>query len=350
MAEATAGGDLPSASAGRTRSGVAGPTAWIAGSAAVLVGALLLAVVVGAGDVSVGEALRAVVAYDPASIPQTIVHDVRLPRVAVGAFVGAALALSGAIMQAITRNPLAEPGLMGLNAGASLALVLVLVADRGASYTVLVVLSFVGAAVGAATVYGIGSIAHGGLTPVRIALAGAAVSLMFTSLANGLALYKGLAEDILFYTAGGLSGVEWEQVRLSLPWLVLGIVGVLLIARQLTVMLLGEEVAAGLGQRTAAVKGLGWLLAVVLAGAAVAVAGPIGFVGLMVPHIARSLVGVDYRWVVPTAALLGAALIAVADVGARTVAAPREIPIGFVTALVGVPFFLYLARTSHRMG
>lgn len=347
MQDAAAG----SAIAGRGVAGFApsGRLLVLAVGLAGLLAGLLVSLSVGAGDIPFDVIWRSILTQDRSSTQAFIVNDVRLPRVMLGAMIGAAFAVSGAVIQAITRNPLGEPGLMGLNAGAAFLLAVAVAIRPSLAYTALILISFLGAAMGAAIVFGLGTLARGRLTPVRLALAGAAVSYLLTSLATGLALYEGIAEDILYYTAGGIAGVGWPEARLSAPWLVAALVGVLALSRQLTVLTLGDDVAAGLGQRTVAVKAAAWLLAVVLAGVGVAVGGPVGFVGLMIPHISRSLVGIDYRFVVPCSAVLGGLLVVLADVGARMVAAPREVPIGFITALVGVPFFLYLARTNRRM-
>jgi iron complex transport system permease protein len=320
----------------------------VAGTAAgaLLIG-MFLSVSVGAADIDIGTVWRSVFAYNAESTDQYIIHDIRLPRVVAGVLVGACFAVAGAIMQALTRNPLAEPGLMGLNAGATLVVVIALAIDRNRPLTQLILLSFVGALLGTAIVYGVGSLSRGGLTPVKLALAGASVSVMLGSLTSGIVLYYGIAQDVLYFQAGGISGTTWHHVQLLLPWFVIGLIGALFISRSLTVLSLGDEVAQGLGLRTTLIKAIGSLVVLLLAGAAVAVAGPIGFIGLMIPHVTRGLVGLDYRWVIPCSALLGGTLLMFADVAARLVRQPYETPVGFVTALIGVPFFLYIARRDR---
>lgn len=318
-----------------------------AGSVA-LIAALAASVSVGAAELDLATVWGALVAFDPARTGHQIVMEVRLPRVVLGAMIGAALAVAGAVMQGMTRNPLASPSIMGLNAGAALLLALALAFLPGVGYTGLIVAAFLGAGLGAALVYGVGSLSRGGLTPVKLALAGAAVTALLSSLSTGLVLYYGLAQDVLFFTAGGVQGTRWTQVRLLTPYLAGGLALALTLSRSITVLSLGDEVAAGLGQRTGLVRAGGTLAVLLLAGASVALAGGVGFVGLVVPHVARFLVGLDYRWIVPTAGVLGGALFALADLGARIVAAPYETPVGLVTALIGVPFFLYLARRDTR--
>lgn len=322
----------------------------LAAAGAALLGVTLVSVSVGAKTIPLVDVWSALLGLAAGTSDSFVIVELRLPRVVASVVVGASLGVAGATMQALTRNPLAEPGIMGLNAGAVLALVIALLVLGGSiAFTTLVIVSFVGAAFGALLVYGIGTLSPGGLTPVRLALAGTAVTSLLTALASGIALYRGLAADVLYYTAGGLAGVQWEQVRLTLPWFAVGAAAALLLSRPLTVFALGEEVATGLGQRTGWVRAIGAAVVIVLAGSAVAIAGPVAFVGLVVPHVARMLVGIDYRWVIPASMLFGGLLMAVADLGARIIAAPLETPVGFVTALIGVPFFLWLVRRDLRL-
>jgi iron complex transport system permease protein len=320
----------------------------MAGCLAALALGVVWSVSVGAAAIDFRTVWTAVFAYNPELTAHQIIQEVRLPRVVIGAMVGACFAVAGAIMQGMTRNPLASPSIMGLNAGAGFFLVLAFAFMPGMSYTGLILASFFGAGFGAALVFGIGSLSRGGLTPVKLALAGAAVTALLSSLTTGLVIYYDLAQDVLFYTAGGVQGTRWEQVRLMLPWFAVGMLAALVISRHITVLSLGDDVAVGLGQRTGLVKAVGTLIVLLLAGAAVAVAGGVGFIGLVIPHIARFLVGLDYRLIIPSSMLLGALLLVLADLGARMVNPPFETPVGLITALVGVPFFLYLARRDRR--
>lgn len=318
------------------------------GCAVALIFGLAWSVSVGAANVDLSTVWNAVFSYDPALTSHQIIQEVRLPRVVIGAMVGAAFAVAGAIMQGMTRNPLASPSIMGLNAGAAFFLVLSFVLLPGLSYTGLIIASFFGAGFGAVLVFGVGSLSRGGLTPVKLALSGAAVTALLTSLTTGLTLYFNLAQNVLFYTAGGVQGTRWEQVQLMLPWFLLALVAGLALSRSVTVLSLGDEVAKGLGLQTGLVKALCTVVVLLLAGTAVAVAGGVGFVGLVVPHVARFLVGLDYRLIIPSSALLGALLLVLADLGARTLNPPFETPVGLITALIGVPFFLYLARRDTK--
>jgi ferric citrate transport system permease protein len=305
---------------------------------------LLGSVMVGAVRVPAPAVYRALTAPD-SSNQTTIVREMRLPRALNGALVGAALAVAGAVMQAATRNPLAAPSVAGVSAGASLAAVALTVfgGALGSSPTALAVAAFAGAAVGGGLVFAMA--AGKGATPVRLALAGVAVSALLGAVSTGITMLKEANISLIIaWSTGGLDGRYWAQFRFLWPWVAAGLIGALLLARRLDVMRLGEEVAAGLGLNLAWARGGALAVTVALAGAAVAVAGPIGFVGLMVPHVARRFFGVEHRLLIPACALLGALLLTTADVGARVVLAPVEVPVGILTAALGGPFFLYLVR------
>jgi len=265
------------------------------------------------------------------------------------ACVGCSLEVAGALMQGMTRNPLADSGLLGLNAGAAFMLAICFAFLPGLPYMYNVMFSFVGAALGAAAVYGIGAMSGSGLTPIRLVLAGTAVSTLLSALSEGIALRFRVAQDLVFWYAGGVSGTRWSHLLGIAPGLLIAVIGALILSRSVTILSLGEDVAAGLGQRTGLVKFFGILFVLVLAGTAVAVVGPVSFVGLIVPHAARWLVGRDYRWSIPSSAVLGAVLVVLADLAARMINPPHEIPVGVLIALIGVPFFLYLARKRARV-
>lgn len=265
-----------------------------------------------------------------------------MPRAIAGALVGAAFAVAGAVMQGMTRNPLADSSLLGINAGAGLMLAVCFAFFPGLSYLKLMFMSFGGAAIGLGLVYGIGSLAKGGLTPVRITLAGAAVGALLVALAEGIAIYFRVGQDLAFWYAGGIAGTKWLQIQVIAPWIIGALLAAAVISRSITLLSLGDDVAAGLGQRTGLVKAAGVVIVLLLAGAAVSAVGSVGFAGLIIPHIARFLVGVDYRWIIPCSAVLGSLLMVFADIGARMVNPPAETPIGMIIAVIGVPFFLYL--------
>ncbi len=309
--------------------------------ATVGIGASLL---VGDVPIPAGTVWDALFHHDSKIVDHLLVCDRRLPRAVADLLVGAALAVAGAIMQAMTRNPLASPGIMGLNTGAGFASIVAIVLLPGVPRYGLLLASIAGAAFGATLVYGLASLSRGGLTPVRLALTGLAVSSLLGALGNGVTIYNQLGQDTLFWFARGTEGVQWSDIGTFLPLGVVGFLGAVAISPAMGVMSLGEHVASSLGQRARLAKFLAATIVLLLAGGAVSLAGSIGFVGLMTPHLVRSLVGWDYRVLIPSAALFGALLVLMADIGARLVSAPfnAPVPVSVVTSLIGVPFFIYL--------
>lgn len=309
---------------------------------------LILSIILGVEKLAIQTVIDAIFDFQPQLQEHQIVIELRIPRAIGAAIVGCCFAVSGAIMQGMTRNPLADSGLLGLNAGAIFVLAICMAFFPSMPYPYLILFSFFGAAIGAIIVYGIGSLSRRGLTPVRLALAGAAVSTFLTALSEGIALSFRVGQEMAFWHAGGLSGMRWEQLFVMGPWLMIVLIGAFLLSRSITMLSLGEESAMGLGVRSGLVKGLGTIVVLILAGMAVSVVGAVSFVGLMVPHLSRWLVGHDYRWILPTSAILGAILVVLADVASRTLNPPYEVPIGTLIALLGVPFFLYLARRGGK--
>ncbi|MGY1884108.1 FecCD family ABC transporter permease [Blastococcus sp. SYSU DS0753] len=269
----------------------------------------------------------------------------RIPRTLLAVVVGAALGLAGAVMQGVTRNPLADPGVLGINMGASLAVVVGFAWFGLFSETAIVWTAIAGAAVAAVFVYAVGSLGRGGPTPLKLALAGAATAAALTSFVTAIALPRGdIAESVQSWEIGGVGGATFDRIGTVLPFLVVGLAISLLSARSLNSLALGDDLAAGLGERVALARGVAALGSVLLCGAATAVAGPIAFVGLVVPHLCRLLVGIDHRWLLPFSALTGAALLTAADVVGRVVARPGELDVGILTALIGAPFFIWIVR------
>lgn len=303
---------------------------------------LLLAISVGAVDVPLGEVWRLLFWPDDSN-SSLIVHTLRLPRALVALLVGAALGVSGAMMQGVTRNPLTEPGILGVNAGAALALLLGVVFFPGLPAWATVLLAALGGVGAAALVYSI--TAAVGLTPVRLALAGIAVGAMLGAAASFLLImFEERTRGAFINLSGSLAGRTWEHFWTILPWALPALLLAVALSQQVNLLALGEEVARSLGARVGLVRLAAVGLAVLLAGAAVSVAGPIGFLGLVVPHLARWLVGADYRRVIPLSALLGASLLSLADVAARLIDRPLETPVGILVVALGAPFFVYLAR------
>ncbi|MGX1983176.1 iron complex transport system permease protein [Thermolongibacillus altinsuensis] len=274
-----------------------------------------------------------------------IINTVRLPRALIGAAVGASLAMAGALMQALTKNPLASPGIFGINAGAGFLIVLCVTFFQVSSLQTFTWLALIGAALAAIIVFVISSVGKEGMTPLKLTLAGTAVATLFASLTQGLLVANEKAlEEVLFWLAGSVSGRKLEMLISVLPYFLVAWIGSFLLAPKVNILMMGDDVAKGLGQRTNMVKLTVAILVVLLAGSSVAVAGPIGFIGIIVPHIARAFVGVDHRWVLPYCTLIGGILLNVADIGARYILMPQEVPVGIMTAFIGVPFFIYIAR------
>jgi iron complex transport system permease protein len=319
----------------------------LAGGMFLLLAGLVLSIVFGAVEIQPHTVWDAVFRYDSSSSIHLVIRELRLPRALAGVFVGAGLAVAGAVMQGLTRNPLADSGLLGLNAGAALVLAVCFALVPGLSYFLLMVFCFAGAALGAVLAYGVGSFGKGGINPQRLTIAGAAVSALLLALSEGISLLFRVSQDLAFWYAGGLAGIQWIQVKSALPWLAGGIAAAMMFSRSLTVLSMGEEVASGLGQHTGRVRMACLLIVVVLAGCSVSLAGPVAFVGLIIPHMARVLVGLDYRWIIPCSAVLGALLMVYADLAARMIRPPYETPVGALIALLGVPVFLWLARRDR---
>jgi iron complex transport system permease protein len=311
---------------------------------ALLALGIFLSIVLGVVDTSWRTALDAYLHFN-GSNEQIVIRDVRVPRALIAAAVGASLGLSGVLMQVLTRNPLSDPGIFGINSGASFFVVAAMTLFSFDSLTEYTWMAFLGAAVSGSVVYLLGSLGRDGLTPMKLTLAGAALAALFASFTNGLLLINQRAlEEVLFWLSGSVAGRNLEMLTTVLPYLVIGWLGSFLMAGQLQTLMMGDDVAKGLGQRTVFVKAIAGLLVILLAGGSVAVAGPIGFVGLIIPHISRYLIGSRMLWTLVYSALIGAVLLLGADIGARLIAMPKELPLGVMTAIIGTPFFVYVAR------
>lgn len=313
----------------------------------VLIGSFLTAMVFGAADTTVKEIWLALTSTDKTDTI-TMIREIRLPREVAAIFVGAALSISGAIMQGLTRNPLADPGLLGLTAGANAALALIMALSPGAGYIAITIACFIGAGVGVILVFGIGAMRKGGFSPLKIVLAGAAVSAFLFAVAEGIGLYFKISKDVSMWTAGGLMGTSWTQLKFIVPFIMIGMLAAFYFSRQLTILSLSEEVAVGLGQKTTLIKVVLFIVIVLLAGSSVALVGNMAFIGLMVPHIVRMIVGTDYRFVLPMSALFGASFMLLADTIGRTINAPYETPIFAIISLLGLPFFLFIVHKGGK--
>jgi iron complex transport system permease protein len=307
-----------------------------------------VAMVFGAADITIKDvwlALTSNVTNDKI----TIIREIRLPREIAAIFVGAALAVSGAIMQGMTRNPLADPGLLGLSAGANAALAITIALIPSANYFATMVACFIGASIGAVLVFGISAMKRGGFSPLRIILAGSAISAFLYAVTEGVGIYFKISKDVSMWTAGGMIGTNWGQLRVIVPFILIGIFVSFMLSRQLTILSLNEEVAVGLGQNITRIKTVLFIVIILLAGASVALVGNMAFIGLMIPHIVRFIVGTDYRFILPMSAVVGATFMLLADTLGRTINAPFETPVVAIVAMLGLPFFLFIVRKGGKV-
>lgn len=280
-----------------------------------------------------------------------IIQTVRLPRALIAASVGASLAIAGVYMQTLTKNPLASPGILGINAGASFAVVFVLSFFSVSSLSIFTWVSFLGAGIAALVVYFIGGAGRQGLTPMKITLAGAAVTALFASFTQGILVTNEAAlDEVLFWLSGSIQGRKLGILASVFPYLLFGWLLAIIMTPMMNVMAMGDDVAKGLGLKIGLLKVTVGVIVILLAGGSVAVAGPIGFIGIVIPHVARSLIGTDHRWLVPFAGILGGILLLAADIGARYIVMPQEVPVGVMTALIGTPYFIYIARKGFNKG
>lgn len=315
----------------------------------VLVAGLLVTVILslmaGAQWIPFSQVVAALFEPDAMNINHILVHSTRLSRTLLAVLVGAALAVSGTLMQALTRNPLASPGLFGVNAGAVFGIILFSSLFSLTSLQAWLWSALPGAALAGALVWLVGNMGQGKMNPLRIVLAGASITAMFTAFSQAwLVVDQEGLDTVLFWLAGSLNERSLQAASPLMLSCLSALLVALVLGRQINVLNTGEDMATGLGQNTAAVRLIVSVLIVWLAGCAVALAGSIGFIGLVVPHMARRLISIDHRWLLPGGALLGALLLVLADVLARVVILPQEVPVGVMTALFGAPFFIALVR------
>lgn len=291
---------------------------------------------------------KALTAYDPTQIEELLVQTLRWPRLLLAIACGISFAVAGCLMQGVTNNPMASPSIMGVNSGAALGLALSMIIIPEASLNMTIIFAFIGAAVATLIIMALANRSSAKMSPVFLALAGTAVSAVLLAITQALVVYFDVAQELSYWTAGGISGVRMSQVLLLWPWTIVGLVLAIYLSKSVTLLNFGEEMAIGLGGQMRRTRLLASVAVLLLCGSAVAVAGPIGFVGLITPHMGRKMVGIDYRKLIPITALLGAILVVLADLVARSIAPPHEAPLGAVTAMIGVPFFLYLANRKGR--
>ncbi|RBP66239.1 iron complex transport system permease protein [Brevibacterium sanguinis] len=317
----------------------------------VLAAMIVASLAIGSRDIAVAEVVRALV--DPTdSDDHLVVLELRLPRTVLGILVGVALGSAGGLMQALTRNPLADPGILGVNAGASLAVAVGIGFFGVASISGYIWFAFIGALLATIAVYLIGSAGPSrSVDPIRLTLAGVAVAAVLAGLTKGILLTDERAFDAFrAWDVGAIAGRGFDTVAAVAPFVGVGVVLTLLLSRALNAVALGDDLAAGLGVSVQRTRILSILAVTLLAGAATAAAGPIGFIGLMIPHIARWIVGTDQRWILGYSLLLSPILLLFSDVLGRVVMKPGELQVGVVTAFVGAPVLIALVRRKKASG
>ena len=314
----------------------------------LLVGGIVVSISLGAKNIDIGTIISSIFSAKN-DINTKIIRDVRIPRAIAAALVGGFLAVSGAIMQGITRNPIAEPSVMGITQGATFMIAVALVLQKIYPNLVLnsftkMIFAFLGASISGLLVYFISSRRIRKVDPVKLALAGTAMGTLLISLAMGISMYFNLSQELSFWISGGLTSAKWQGVNLLLIVGGIGFVAAMIMSPKITILSLGEEVAIGLGEKTNLVRLVSLIIVIALTGASVSVAGNIVFVGLIVPQIIRGIIGSDYKYIIPLSMLFGSVLLVYSDILARMINPPYETPIGSLTALLGVPIFIYLVR------
>lgn len=319
-------------------------TLWLLIGLGVILVLSILSVSFGVRAVTIEDIVTALGGHDDTIAQAAIIK--RIPRTVLAILVGAALALSGATMQAVTRNPIADPGILGVNNGASLAVVFGLAFFGLSNAVTQMLVAVLGAAITAVFVYAVGSLGRGGATPLKLALAGAATAAALGSLISAIMLPRvDLLQAFQSWQIGGVGGAEWPRIAITAPALGFGALICFMCSRGMNSLALGDDMASGLGENVFRTRLLSAFGAVILAGAATAIAGPIGFVGLVIPHMCRMLIGTDHRWLLPFSGLAGAALLLASDIVGRVIApSSEEIQVGIITAVIGAPFFIWIVR------
>lgn len=304
-----------------------------------------LSIAIGTRSITPDTTLQALLSYDPQNTDHLVILNYRIPRTVLGLMVGAALGLAGAVMQGVTRNPLADPGILGVNAGAALFVVLAISVFGIGSVLGYVWFAFLGAGIAAVVVYSVASLGREGATPIKLALAGAAVTAAFGAVTTSFLLFnQSTFDQFRFWQVGALAGRDITVAAQVGPFLLVGALLALCLGRVLNTLSLGEDVATSLGANVILSRVLSAAAVVLLCGAATAACGPIGFIGLTIPHVARMITGPDYRWILPYSMVLAPILLLSADILGRIIARPGEVQVAIVTAVIGAPVFIALVR------
>ncbi|MED1788605.1 iron ABC transporter permease [Brevibacillus laterosporus] len=318
------------------------PVAILLTSPVFIVTLMALSIVYGTKNIELSAVQDAIFHFDSGNVDHQIIMHSRLPRAVGALLIGAFLAMSGALMQGMTRNFLASPSIMGVSDGSAFVITVCMIFMPNTSSLQMIMYSLIGSAIGVGIVLGFASLLPNGMTPVRLAIIGTVIGTVLSSMSQALSTYFQISQNLSFWYNSRLHQIDPDLITLAIPFAIVGILLALFLSKSITILSLGEEIAVNLGQRTALIKGLTMLTVVILTGISVALVGKIGFVGLIVPHIARFLVGIDYRWIVPCSAVIGGIFLVFCDILSRFMNYPFETPIGVVTSLFGIPFFLYL--------
>ena len=307
---------------------------------------VVISLAFGSKNIGISQAINALLNSDDTSFAALVVRE-RVPRTIFSIMAGASLGISGALMQSITRNPIADPSILGVNTGASLFVVIGIAFFNINSANEYIWIALVGAGITSIFVYTIASIGSGGMTPIKLALAGSATSAVLTSLVSVIILPRSEVIDAYrFWQVGSVSGATWESIDLMLPFLIIGLIISIISAPALDILALGDEVATGLGVNIGIIRIICAIAGVILCGATTAIAGPIGFVGLMIPHSIRLIFGSNLRGLVPMSAIGGAVLLTISDVLGRVIGSPGEFQVGIITAFLGAPILIIIARKA----
>lgn len=313
----------------------------------LLIAAMILSLRYGSVTSRWSDVSQALTDFDPNNQGEQLVRCLRLPRMLGAVLVGAAFAISGALIQGITSNPIADSGLLGINSGAGLGLAIVFAISANPSPLAGITGSFLGASVSILLIYLVSRRVSFGISPVRIVLLGAALSSFFAAVSQSISLLFDLNQDMTFWFVGGTANLTWNQLQTIFPLVLLGIIGACLISPQVTLLSLGDETAVSLGKNPGRIRQLSMLFVLLLAGSSVALVGTISFIGLIVPHVVRFFVGHDYRYVIPASGIFGALFFVVADIASRLIAPPLETPAGVIITIIGVPFLLLQIRKGR---
>lgn len=307
---------------------------------------VMISLAFGSKNIGISQAINALLNSDDTSFSALVVRE-RIPRTIFSIMAGASLGISGALMQSITRNPIADPSILGVNTGASLFVVIGIAFFNINSANEYIWIALVGAGITSIFVYTIASIGSGGMTPIKLALAGSATSAVLTSLVSVIILPRSEVIDAYrFWQVGSVSGATWESIHLMLPFLIIGLIISIISAPALDILALGDEVATGLGVNIGIIRIICAIAGVILCGATTAIAGPIGFVGLMIPHSIRLIFGSNLRGLVPMSAIGGAVILTISDVLGRVIGSPGELQVGIITAFLGAPILIIIARKA----